>query len=122
MGMDNEQSVLLRLQQINVFAPVALSRAMSRYWREVVDEGKVRRQRKKKHQIAVTSSVAALMGSPMMSAYSMSKAGINRYLEAMRVELVDEKVDFNVVCPGPVEITQDSHDALGSADGALQSR
>merc|ERR1712203_743110 len=41
----------------------------------------------------------------------------------MRVELVDDRIDVNVVCPGPVHITADSHDALGSdVDGKLRSR
>ena len=117
MATDNSQSMLLRIQQINVFGPIAIAQAMVKYWRTHINGGKMKRKNKKLHQIAVTSSVAAILGSPAMSGYSMSKAGITRYMEAMRVELVEDNVDINIVCPGPVGITENTHQSLGSDVG-----
>jgi len=48
----------------------------------------------------------------------MTKAGLQRYMEALRMECVDDRIDVNVVCPGPVELTPDSHASFGKSPSA----
>ena len=123
LATENELSILYKLQELNVFAPIALSQAMVKYWRNVINEGKLSKKSKKLHQIAVTSSLAGVFGTPKSSAYSMTKFGINGFMEAMRIELVDDKIDINTICPGPIDISKDSLDALGhSINGELRDR
>merc|ERR1712228_116986 len=119
----NTQNILLHLQKLNVHGPIAISQSMTKYWKHIINEGKVNKKNKKLHQIAVTSSLSALIGTPKMSAYCMTKAGVNRYFEAMRMELVDDNIDINLVCPGPIALTQDSLSSFGaSTDDNLRSR
>ncbi len=48
-------------------------------------------------------SVAGILPSPAMSAYSASKAYVNHLSEGLRAELSGTGVTVTVVCPGPVE-------------------
>eukprot|EP01083_Nonionella_stella_P100863 285042_1 len=123
LALENTQDILEYVQQLNVNAPIVLSQAMAKYWINNINAGKINRKNKKLHQIAVTGSLAGVIGSPKQSAYSMSKAAIARYVEAMRVELVNDKIDINLICPGPVRLSSESHASLGNAtDDKLRSR
>jgi short-subunit dehydrogenase len=48
-------------------------------------------------------SIAGILPSPAMSAYSASKAYLNHLSEGMRAELAGTGVSVTVVCPGPIE-------------------
>ena len=81
------------------------------------------RKSKKLHQVAITSSLAGIVAPPKRGAYCMTKAGINRYMEAMRVEMIGDRIDINLICPGPIDITNNSHQSFGdSVDAELESR
>jgi len=58
--------------------------------------------------IAVTSSIAGKTGSPISSTYSATKAAVNGFFAALRMEVSWRGVSVVVACPGPVhsEITQ----------------
>jgi short-subunit dehydrogenase len=51
------------------------------------------------HLVAV-SSLAAYKGLPGESAYCASKAGVNSYLEGLRIQLRDRGIAVTTVCPG----------------------
>ena len=53
--------------------------------------------------ITFLSSQAGLRGAASWSAYSASKAGINRLVESLAQELAPRGVRVNAVCPGNVE-------------------
>eukprot|EP01083_Nonionella_stella_P068768 182815_1 len=122
-ALQNTQPLLLHLQQLNVFAPIALSQAMCKYWIHKINDGKMKRKDKKLHQIAITSSFTALHGLPKRSAYGMSKAAISKYMQAMRLELFNDNIDINIVYPAHVALTEDSLQSLTKAlDGKEVNR
>jgi short-subunit dehydrogenase len=46
------------------------------------------------------SSVAAFKGLPGAAAYCASKAGLNAYLESLRISLRSKKIAVSAICPG----------------------
>lgn len=59
-------------------------------------------RRKSGHLVGV-SSVAAFKGLPTAAAYSASKAGLNAYLESIRISLRRKKIAVTTICPGFVK-------------------
>lgn len=108
-GIDNDIDVLHRVLDINTVGPISLIQSMIKYWYKIDPDGN------KKYQIALTSSIAGKLGSPRQTAYSMSKFGINGYLEALRMELMDDNIDINIINPGHIELNKYSLDATGSS-------
>ncbi|MGE3803894.1 MAG: SDR family NAD(P)-dependent oxidoreductase [Gemmataceae bacterium] len=53
--------------------------------------------------IAAISSLAAYKGLPGESAYCASKAGLNAYMEGLRIHLRDRGIAVTTVCPGFVK-------------------
>ena len=51
-------------------------------------------------QIAAISSLAAYKGMPGESAYCASKAAVNAYLEALRVQVRGRGITVSTICPG----------------------
>jgi short-subunit dehydrogenase len=49
------------------------------------------------------SSVAAFKGLPTAAAYSASKAGLNAYLESIRITLRRKRIAVTTICPGFVK-------------------
>lgn len=56
-----------------------------------------------KGNIVNMSSASALAGAPYAPAYCASKAGINGLTRSMAVELAEEGVRVNAICPGGVD-------------------
>src|SRR5262245_9326177 len=55
--------------------------------------------RRSGHLVGI-SSVAAFKGLPGAAAYCSSKAGLNAYLESLRITLQSKKVAVTTICPG----------------------
>jgi short-subunit dehydrogenase len=55
--------------------------------------------RRSGHLVGV-SSVAAFKGLPGAAAYCASKAGLNAYLESLRITLRSKKIAVTAICPG----------------------
>ncbi|SDK47094.1 SDR family NAD(P)-dependent oxidoreductase [Billgrantia gudaonensis] len=53
--------------------------------------------------IAVTSSAAAYLPLPRAEAYGASKAALSHFMEALRIDLIDEGIDVSVIHPGFVK-------------------
>jgi short-subunit dehydrogenase len=66
-------------------------------------------RRKSGHLVGI-SSVAAFKGFPTAAAYCASKAGLNAYLESIRISLRRKRIAVTTICPGFVktEMTADT--------------
>jgi short-subunit dehydrogenase len=60
------------------------------------------RERGRGHVVGI-SSVAAVRGLPMQGAYSASKAGLSRYLEAVRAEVAGRGIRVTDLAPGFID-------------------
>ena len=49
------------------------------------------------------ASIAAFRGFPTLAAYSASKAAMQKYLEALRVEFRSKKIMVSTICPGYID-------------------
>eukprot|EP01084_Bolivina_argentea_P088954 160602_1 len=109
-SIDNKIDILQRILDINTIGPVALIQSMVKYWQ------KTDPKHNNNYQIALTSSIAGITGSPGQAAYAMSKFGVNGYLATLRMELIDDNIDVNIIYPGHIEIpNQYSQDSMGSS-------
>ena len=54
------------------------------------------------HIVAITS-IAGARGMPFMGAYSASKAGLHRYVQALRAEVYREPIDVTELAPGYID-------------------
>jgi hypothetical protein len=54
-------------------------------------------------QIVAITSVAAARGMPFMGAYSAAKAGLHRYLQALRAEVKHEPIVVTELAPGYID-------------------
>jgi NAD(P)-dependent dehydrogenase (short-subunit alcohol dehydrogenase family) len=54
-------------------------------------------------QIAAITSVAGSRGLPFMGAYSASKAGLHRYVQALRAEVAHEPITVTELAPGYID-------------------
>ena len=59
--------------------------------------------------VVFTSSLAGSTGFPGLAAYSATKAGLNNFTSAVRLELRDTPIHFTVVAPGPVDTAMWDH-------------
>ncbi|MEW6777265.1 MAG: SDR family oxidoreductase [Bdellovibrionota bacterium] len=71
---------------------------------------------RKKGHIVTTASVAGLMGTPGLAAYSLTKFAMVGFSEALRVELEPHGIQVSVVCPGPVKTNLNEHSEFGNKD------
>lgn len=95
------------LFDVNVFGPVSLTRLVLKHSAE----------RGGRLHVAVTSSMAALMGSGIAPAYAATKYALQGYFESLRMMGTESMpVDVTVVCPGPVEtrLTREAAEILES--------
>ena len=53
-----------------------------------------------KGQIVAISSLASYKGLPTAAAYCASKAGLNAYMESLRIQLHGKGIGFSTICPG----------------------
>ena len=54
-------------------------------------------------QLVGISSIAALRGMPRQGAYSATKAGFSKYLEALRCETFNESINITELSPGYID-------------------
>ncbi len=72
--------------------------------------------------ITLISSQAGLRGGASWSAYSASKAGVNRLAESLAQELAPRGIRVNTVCPGNVETPMADEAIRRLAAGSAISR
>ena len=87
-----EPSVIRDVVRLNLEAPLVLTRA--------VLPGMIHRGR---GALVYTSSLAGTAGFPGLSVYSGTKAGLNNFVGALRLELRETPNGITLVAPGPVD-------------------
>jgi uncharacterized protein len=104
-GLDNNQwlhevdpQVIRNVTRLNLETPMILTRA--------VLPGML--QRGRGHLVA-TSSLAGTAGVPGLAPYSASKAGLNNFMAALRLELRDTPIRTTLIATGPVDTAMWDH-------------
>ncbi|KAG4070076.1 hypothetical protein HA402_013736 [Bradysia odoriphaga] len=77
---------------LNVFSLINLNRIAVRYFSKTGNIG----------GLAVTSSIAGIIGAPDCASYTGAKHALHGYFEALRNELGSNKISITMLCPGPV--------------------
>ncbi|MBA2404862.1 MAG: SDR family NAD(P)-dependent oxidoreductase [Bdellovibrionales bacterium] len=67
-----------------------------------------------KGQLVVISSIAGYNGLPGVSAYSATKAAVQKYAESLHLDLKQFNIDVTTICPGFVEtpLTDHNHHSM----------
>ncbi|ORV08622.1 SDR family NAD(P)-dependent oxidoreductase [Mycobacterium celatum] len=68
------------------------------------------------------ASAAAFTPTPVMSAYSVSKAGVKMLTECLRLELGPKGVGVSAICPGVINTNIGDHAIMVGVDEALIDR
>ncbi|KAF8796876.1 Dehydrogenase/reductase SDR family member 7 like protein [Argiope bruennichi] len=89
--VDTDIAVDQQLFNINVFGTINLTRKVLKHFLE-----------RKKGHIVINSSITGKLGMPYSCTYSGSKHALHGYFESLKTDLVDENINFTLVCPGPV--------------------
>ncbi len=87
---DDEQ--LTRLFELNVLAPIRLTRALLPTMRAAG-----------RGHLVFVGSIAGLLGVAEESAYAASKAALHRYADSLRAELVKDGIGVSTIAPGIVD-------------------
>lgn len=105
LAVDTDYAVYEQIIAVDLLAPIVLTQALLG---RMVARGKGR--------IAMVSSIAGKVGSPMRTAYSAAKFGLIGYANSLRTEVTGEGLQVHVIAPGSVR-TNVSRNAL-NADGS----
>ncbi|WP_330182995.1 SDR family NAD(P)-dependent oxidoreductase [Nocardia sp. NBC_01503] len=85
------------------------------FGRQLIEEGK-------RGHIVNIASAAAFTPTPVMSAYSVSKAGVKMLTECLRLELAPKGVGVSAICPGVINTNIGDHATTVGVDPALVER
>lgn len=107
--VDTELSVYRRLIEVDLLGQIALTKAVLPV---MVDQGS--------GTLAVTSSVAGKVGSPLRTGYSAAKHGVMGFFDALRVEVAHLGLNVTTIVPGSIR-TAVAHNAL-TADGSAHAQ
>ncbi|GAB4583647.1 SDR family NAD(P)-dependent oxidoreductase [Nocardia sp. IFM 10818] len=83
--------------------------------RLMIDEGR-------RGHIVNIASAAAFTPTPVMSAYSVSKAGVKMLTECLRLELAPKGVGVSAICPGVINTNIGEHAVAVGVDPDLVAR
>ena len=95
---------------VNVWGPIRLTHALLPH---MIERGS--------GHIVTTASIAGLVGTPGVAAYSLTKFAMVGVSEALRVELKPHGIDVSVVCPGPVKTSLSDTGRFGNEDAQKTS-
>ncbi|KAJ6649921.1 Dehydrogenase/reductase SDR family member 7 [Pseudolycoriella hygida] len=77
---------------LNVFSLINLNRIAVRYFFKSKNAG----------GLAITSSIAGVIGAPVCGSYTGAKHALHGYFESLRNETRDRNLAITMLCPGPV--------------------
>ncbi len=89
--------------EVNLWGPVRLTHALLPHMIE-----------RRTGHIVSTASIAGLVGTPGLAAYSLTKSALVGFSEALRVEVERYGVAVSVVCPGPIKTNLNDNGRFGS--------
>ncbi|MGV9665614.1 SDR family NAD(P)-dependent oxidoreductase [Nocardia niigatensis] len=110
--LDLEPEDWERQLSVNLLGVVHGCRAFGRL---MIDEGK-------RGHIVNIASAAAFTPTPVMSAYSVSKAGVKMLTECLRLELAPKGVGVSAICPGVINTNIARHAVAVGVDPRLVER
>jgi short-subunit dehydrogenase len=87
--LNSKMDVYYKLMNLNFFGVVALTKAVLP---QMINQ--------KSGHIAVTSSVAGIVATPLRSGYAASKFALHGFFDALRAEVYKHKIKVTIVCPG----------------------
>ncbi|MFI6865935.1 SDR family NAD(P)-dependent oxidoreductase [Nocardia sp. NPDC050406] len=85
------------------------------FGQQMVDNGR-------RGHIVNIASAAAFTPTPVMSAYSVSKAGVKMLTECLRLELGPKGIGVSAVCPGFINTSIGEHAVTVGVDDAVMER
>ena len=93
LDVDTEQS--RHILELNVLANIRIATAVMKldHW-ETKDGG---------GHIAITSSLAGRLGTPVSAAYAAAKHALHGYFASLRAEMAPSQLRVDIVCPGPID-------------------
>ncbi|WP_194813843.1 SDR family NAD(P)-dependent oxidoreductase [Nocardia sp. XZ_19_385] len=97
---------------VNLFGVVHGCRA---FGRQMIEAGK-------RGHIVNIASAAAFTPTPVMSAYSVSKAGVKMLTECLRLEFGPKGIGVSAICPGLINTNIGEHADLVGVDAELVAR
>ncbi|GLV42811.1 uncharacterized protein CBL_03551 [Carabus blaptoides fortunei] len=86
-----DMSVDKQMFDLNVFGVVSLTRIAVRYFQSRPEGG----------HVAVTSSIAGIVGAPFSGTYTATKHAIHGYFNSLRTEKLMNNITVSIFCPGP---------------------
>jgi dehydrogenase/reductase SDR family member 7B len=107
LAVETAFPVYQKLIDVDLLAPIALTQAVLPHMVAA-----------KSGRIVMISSVAGKVGSPMRTAYSAAKFGLNGYGDALRTEVTMHGIDVHTIAPGSIR-TNVSRNAV-TADGTAR--
>lgn len=107
LAVETAFPVYQKLIDVDLLAPIALTQAVLPHMVAA-----------KSGRIVMISSVAGKVGSPMRTAYSAAKFGLNGYSDALRTEVTMHGIDVHTIAPGSIR-TNVSRNAV-TADGTAR--
>ncbi|MEV6065010.1 SDR family NAD(P)-dependent oxidoreductase [Nocardia sp. NPDC052001] len=110
--LDLEPEDWERQLSVNLLGVVYGCRA---FGKQMIEEGK-------RGHIVNIASAAAFTPTPVMSAYSVSKAGVKMLTECLRLELAPKGVGVSAICPGVINTNIGDHAITVGVDPALVQR
>ncbi|MGW2660538.1 SDR family NAD(P)-dependent oxidoreductase [Nocardia tengchongensis] len=110
--LDLEPEDWARQLDVNLLGVVHGCRSFGRL---MIDEGK-------RGHIVNIASAAAFTPTPVMSAYSVSKAGVKMLSECLRLELAPKGVGVSAICPGVINTNIARHAVAVGVDPRLVER
>ncbi|MFF0610978.1 SDR family NAD(P)-dependent oxidoreductase [Nocardia tengchongensis] len=110
--LDLEPEDWARQLEVNLLGVVHGCRSFGRL---MIDEGK-------RGHIVNIASAAAFTPTPVMSAYSVSKAGVKMLSECLRLELAPKGVGVSAICPGVINTNIARHAVAVGVDPRLMER
>jgi len=93
LRVDTEES--RHIMELNVMANIRITTAVMRldHWETKQGGG----------HIAVTSSLAGRLGTPVSAAYAAAKHALHGYFSSLRAEMAPSRLRVDIVCPGPID-------------------
>ena len=107
LAVDTDFSVYQKMIDIDLLGPICLTQALLK-----------RMVERKTGQIAMISSLAGKIGSPLRTAYCAAKHGVIGYADALRIEVAGHGISVIGVTPGSIR-TDVSRNAI-TADGSTR--
>ncbi len=88
--------------EVNLFGQIAVTQAMLPMLRAAAADPGKSRTRASTARIVLMSSIAGLVGQPILSPYSASKRALESLGDSLRLELASQRIEVSLIEPGAI--------------------